>query len=246
MTEQLRGGRNIYGEIIGVIMTERRFPRIPGDMGNATTFKFPVRFRVVKGHDVNARWRVLAGDRQFVDPFIQAAKELEVEGVRAITSNCGFLILYQDDLADAVHVPVFASPLLQIPIVHRMLKKDQKVAVLTADASPQGVGRKHIEAAGAGHLPVVIMGMEKSEGFKPYIEDGDILFPEKARADLIDAAKTLTRQNPDIGAFVLECGNMPAYSKSIQEAVNLPVFDALTLVNFVYSAVVKEEIRGCM
>ena len=45
----VRGGRNTYGQAIGILMMDTSFPRIPGDIGNATTFDFPVRYQVVKG-----------------------------------------------------------------------------------------------------------------------------------------------------------------------------------------------------
>ena len=246
MIKEVRGGKNTYGEIIGIIMMERTFPRIPGEMGNATTFNFPVRFHVVKGLDVTTRWRLFAGDKEFVEPFIKAAKELEQAGVRAITSNCGFLILYQDVLADAVNIPVFASSLLQIPLVYRMLRKDQIIGVITANGSPRGLGKKHLEAAGAGNIPVVIAGMENSEGFRPIAENLEVLYPERLKDDIVHVAKTLVSNNPKIGALVLECANMPPYGKYIQEAVNLPVFDYLTLTNMVYSSVVKQEFSGLM
>ena len=44
-----RGGKALYGAPLGILMLEARFPRIPGDMGNATTWPFPVLYRVVRG-----------------------------------------------------------------------------------------------------------------------------------------------------------------------------------------------------
>ena len=43
------GGKALYGAPLGILMLEARFPRIPGDMGNGTTWPFPVLFRVVRG-----------------------------------------------------------------------------------------------------------------------------------------------------------------------------------------------------
>ena len=42
------GGKAIYGAPLGILMLEARFPRIPGDMGNAATWPFPVLYRVVR------------------------------------------------------------------------------------------------------------------------------------------------------------------------------------------------------
>jgi hypothetical protein len=43
------GGKAIYGARLGILMLEARFPRIPGDMGNAGTWPFPVLYKVVSG-----------------------------------------------------------------------------------------------------------------------------------------------------------------------------------------------------
>ena len=242
----VKGGRNTYGEVLGIVMIERRFPRVPGEMGNATTFDFPVRLKVVKGLDITTRYRLIGGDQELLKPFLEAVKELEQTGVRAITSNCGFLILFQDVVANSVNVPVFTSSLLQIPLVYRMIRKDQKVGVITADATPRGFGKKHLEAAGAADVPVVVVGMETSEAFQTISQDKEILYPEQLREDLVEIATKLVGDHPEIGAIVLECANLPPYAKFVYEAVNRPVFDFLTLTNMVYSAVVKREFSGLM
>ena len=69
---------------------------------------------------------------------------------------------------------------------------------------------------------------------------------DKARAEHVKVAKELIKENPDVGAIVLECTNMPPYAKAIQEAVQLPVFDIFSLVDMVYNALVKKEITGYM
>ena len=43
------GGKTVFGATVGILMLETRFPRIPGDMGNALTWPFPVQYRVVRG-----------------------------------------------------------------------------------------------------------------------------------------------------------------------------------------------------
>jgi len=44
-----RGGKALYGAPLGILMLEAKFPRIPGDMGNAETWPFPVLYKVVPG-----------------------------------------------------------------------------------------------------------------------------------------------------------------------------------------------------
>ncbi len=41
------GGKNFYGASVGILMLETQFPRIPGDIGNAATWHFPVMLRVL-------------------------------------------------------------------------------------------------------------------------------------------------------------------------------------------------------
>ena len=51
---------------------------------------------------------------------------------------------------------------------------------------------------------------------------------------------------PDLGAFVFECANMPAYSAAIRTATGLPVFDLVTLTKLVYYAVLGGQFQGFM
>jgi hypothetical protein len=127
-----RGGRAIYGEAIGILLLDTKFPRVPGDIGNASTFDFPVRIRMIPG--ATAQCIVLEGDESVLPKFVEAAKELEAAGVRAITTSCGYLTTFQEALINAVNIPVFTSSLLQVPMVSRMLPKGRKVGILTIDS----------------------------------------------------------------------------------------------------------------
>ena len=47
---KVRGGRVYYGEAIGIALFDgRRYPMVPGDVGNASTYSYPVRLKVVPG-----------------------------------------------------------------------------------------------------------------------------------------------------------------------------------------------------
>src|SRR6266480_815142 len=105
MSGRVTGGFNQYGFTVGILMLDTRFPRIPGDMGNAATFPFPVRYHRVAGAVPDLVVR--RGAEGLLPAFVDGARQLEREGVGAITTNCGFLIKFQRDLAAAVKVPVF-------------------------------------------------------------------------------------------------------------------------------------------
>ena len=46
--EKAMGGKNLFGHFIGILMLESQFPRIPCDIGNATTWDFPVLYKVIE------------------------------------------------------------------------------------------------------------------------------------------------------------------------------------------------------
>ncbi|MBN1828408.1 MAG: aspartate/glutamate racemase family protein [Deltaproteobacteria bacterium] len=237
------GGRSIYGQALGIIVTDSRFPRIPGDIGNATTWDFPVAYRVVRG--IHPR-RIVRGEApKDLDAFIEAAIELEKEGVRAITTSCGFLALFQKELSACVGVPLFTSSLMQVPLVHRLLRSDQKVGIITIDAA--ALTERHLAAVGADGTPAAIVGTEGGRSFtSTFVDNEGELNTEEAEADLVSAARTLTAGHPEVGAIVLECTNMPPYARAVQDATGLPVFDIFTLTNFVYHAVVRKDFKGFM
>lgn len=230
---EVKGGRHTYGHAVGFIMLDTRFARIPGDIGNATTWSFPVLYRVVGGATATKVVRQKA--EGLLEPFLAAAHELERDGVRAISTSCGFLAVYQSQIAAQMSIPVLTSSLLQIPMVHRMLRPEQKVGVITVDSRFLTPALLH--EVGADGVPLAIAGTEGEEELTDVLIDGKVdLDVEKAEGDLIRVARRLVEQNPEVGAIVLECTNMPPYAHSIHKAVGLPVFDIVSLTNYVYRA----------
>jgi len=237
------GGKNIYGYPIGILMLETKFPRIPGEIGNATTWDFPVLYKIVK--KATPDMVVRKGAPGLLDPFIRGAQELEKEGVRAITTNCGFLTLFQKEMASAVNIPVFTSSLMQVPLVSMMIKQSQKVGIITIHS--KSLTQKHLSCVGADEIPHVIYGTEGEEEFSRVILDDEMeLDVNKSRDDLVRVARRMVSEHPEVGAIVLECTNMPPYAAAIQKEINLPIFDIYTLVTMVYHAVVRRDFSGYM
>ncbi|NLZ52625.1 MAG: aspartate/glutamate racemase family protein [Thermoanaerobacteraceae bacterium] len=228
------GGKNVYGESIGILMLDTKFPRIPGDIGNAQTFPFPVRYRRVSGA-TSARV-VKQADPALITPFIEAAKELEQEGVCAITTSCGFLAIFHKHLAQAVDIPVFSSSLLQVPLAAAMIGRDKKIGIMTA--SKPHLTPLHFKGVGAEEVNKVIYGMEEEEEFtKVFIEGKQEMDVAKVEREMVKVAQTMIEENPDVGAIVFECTNMPPFRYAVQKAVQRPVFDIVTLTNYVYDSI---------
>ena len=231
---RVQGGYNLYGFSVGILVLDTQFPRIPGDMANAATFPFPVRYHRVPG--ASPELVVRQGSRELLPAFIAGAQYLEREGVRAITTNCGFLAKFQHELGAAVRIPVFTSSLMLVPMVHRMLPPGKAVGILTADAT--ALTPDDFEGAGiTADMPLAVAGLETEKEFTRVLLGNQLtLDVEVARREHIRVAQVLCAEHPDIGAIVLECTNMPPYRSDIQAATGLPVFDIVHLVQMVHTA----------
>ena len=231
---RVSGGYNQYGFTVGILMLDTRFPRIRGDMGNAATFPFPVRYHRVTGADPDLVVR--RGAEGLLPAFIEGAKQLESEGVGAITTNCGFLVKFQRELAGSVSVPVFTSTLLLVPLVHRMLPPGRRVGIMTVSAAT--LRPEHLEGAGIGsEVPIAVAGMETEKEFtRVLLGDELVLDVDLAREEHVRVARRLVALHPDVGAIVLECTNMPPYTADIQRETGLPVFDIVSLVTLAHDA----------
>jgi Asp/Glu/hydantoin racemase len=227
-----RGGKSIYGAALGVLMLEARFPRIAGDMGNAITWPFPVMLRVVRG--ASPERVVLDQAKGLLDAFADAASDLVDLGAEGITTNCGFLSLFQRELAARVGVPVATSALMQVPMVQATLPPGRRVGVITV--SKQSLTDAHLDAAGVPRdTPVV--GTEGGREFFRVLIRGESHDMDVALAaqDILDAGRELVARHPEVGAIVLECTNMPPYAHALREVLGLPVFDIYSLITWFHA-----------
>src|SRR5258708_40220391 len=106
---KVKGGQNIFGFSVGILMLDTRFPRIPGDMGNASTFPFPVLYHRVRG--ASPELVVRRGQQELLPSFIEGARALEREGVQAATTTRGFRAKVHAEGAAPVPIPGFTSTL---------------------------------------------------------------------------------------------------------------------------------------
>jgi Asp/Glu/hydantoin racemase len=223
-----KGGKAVYGASVGILMLEARFPRIAGDMGNATSWDFPVHYKIVRGASPDKVVRRNADG--LLPDFIAAAQELVADGVDGITTNCGFLSIFQQEIAEAVGVPVATSSLMQTAMVNALLPRGKRAGILTISGST--LTPAHLSAAGVP-ADTPVGSTEGGREFTRAILGNELeLDTAAAEADNVDAAKALVAAHPDIGALVLECTNMGPYAPAIRAATGLPVFSILNFVTW--------------
>ena len=154
-------------------------------------------------------------DPALLKPFVEAAQELEVAGCRAITTTCGFLALFQKEMAAAVGVPLFTSSLLQVPIVYRMLKPGQVIDILTAHSD--AMNPRVLEAVGADGVPHVVGGSQVAPDFyNVFVQNRDWIDTDAVREQLVALGTGMVEASPQIGAFVCEGTNFSSWGRAIQ------------------------------
>jgi hypothetical protein len=225
--------RTYYGVPIGILMLDSKFERFNGDIGNAQTWPFPVQYKIVRGAVPNKVVDTL-NNRHLFQLFADAADELIRDGVDGITTTCGFLALYQQELAAHCSVPVATSALLQVPMVARVLPKGKRPGILTFSA--ESLTMHHLAAVGIDpDTPVV--GLPVTSEFQRSIREGDDTAPfEVLKNEVLDTAERMLKNDPSIGAIVCECTNITPYSHEINRRLGVPVFDMVTLVHWFHRA----------
>ena len=223
--------------VLGIMLLDTQFPRIPGDVGHPDSYPFPTRLMTIPGATVQRV--VYEADPALLELFIEAARRLESEGVCAITSSCGFLSPLQEKVAGAVNIPVFLSSLMQVPCVYAMTQN--RVAILTASKS----NLTPVVLASAGipdTIPLVIGGLQDTPAFRDSIlSNSATLDKTEIKKGVVQIAHDLLSEYPDIGAFVLECHNLAPYGNGVASATGKPVFDIVSFAQWVYSSIVKRE-----
>ena len=207
---------------LGVLMLETRFPRVPGDIGHPQSLPFPVRYRVVRR--ASPQRVVRDRDPALLQPFIDAGLALVDEGAAAITTSCGFLVLFQQALQAALPVPVWTSSLLLLP----ELQRHAAAGIVTVDGA--ALGPDHLRAAGAAP-DTPVEGLAPGCAFQRcLLRDEATLDVDAARQATVAAAQRLVARRPDIDAIVLECTNMPPYADAVRAATGRSVHDLISLL----------------
>ena len=239
-------GRNVAGVTIGLVQFRANLPMMPGNMGNATTFDFPILYREMAADnvlDVMATTPV----QQFTDACVEAAQWLELQGVRAIMGNCGFFGHYQKVVQARIDTPFFSSSLMMLPMMVRSMPKNKKVGVLTANGP---LLRSGPAMENCGLSPedkanrVVVEGCEHDKEFARAMATNGKYNPVLFEADVLAGTRRLLQQDKDIAVILLECTELSPHAVAVQKQTHMPVWDYTSLTNWIYSGCVRRPFTG--
>jgi hypothetical protein len=207
---------------------------LKGNSTNPDTYPFPVCFCRIRGANVETVLEHPSSD--VLQSMANESKRLASEGVRAITTSCGFNAVFQRELKEALAdypVQIFTSSLIQVPMISMFLGRNEKIGVITA--KKPSLKQEHLQSVGiTPDMNIEIFGMdERSEWNKIFIAPEEDVDLGKISAEAVQTAEDALREFPDIGAFVLECTDLPPFAGAIRDAVRHPVYDFTTMTGFV-------------
>lgn len=204
---------------------------LTGNSTNPDSYIFPVKFVQVPGACTETI--IKNPSQEVLKRMIEIGKNLEKEGIKAIATSCGFNAIFQQELANALSIPVFSSALLQVPFVQNLVGTKNGVAVITANKA--SLTKAHMQACGiTDDMNVYVYGLEDArEWGKIFDEPDEAIDMEIVEHEIIDTAKKALSDHANIKAIVLECTDLPPFAQKIREVTGLPVFDFNTMANYV-------------
>lgn len=241
-------GRNVGGATIGLIQLRANVAMVPGNMGNAATFDFPLLYQELVADNV---YDVMSLEPvpSLTEQIVEAAKELERQGVKAIMGNCGFFATYHPVVAPRINTPFFSSSLLQLPMILMGLNPDQKVAVICANGASlsKSVALSNCGVTDEMRKRVVIGGCEDPDECPEFHK---MIFKQEPELHLyrlereISAVVSRIREKHNIAAILLECTEMGPHAHGVAQSHRLPVWDYTTLTKWVHEGSLRRPFTG--
>ncbi|CCT75171.1 uncharacterized protein FFUJ_11210 [Fusarium fujikuroi IMI 58289] len=227
------------GPPLGFLAVEVDIHRPPGDPFNQDTWPFPLIREKVTG--TSEAQIVTNGDYEdaFIDRFVQATIRLAERGAVGAITSCGFLAAAQTRLAALSPIPVATSALVQVPSLLAIFPVNRPIGVLTYDSAR--LGSAHLLQLGIDPDRVRVRGLSDDSHLRDICARGATYDADRLEKELVAEVKLLIYHHPDISAVVLECTNMPPYANSIQNAIQLPVYDVYTMALWFYSGLTRRN-----
>ncbi len=235
-------GRAIGGQPIGILVMDAWYPMMPGNVANASTYDFPVMYKVLKGIPAG---RVMSGDPELTEIIVAGGKELIEQGARAIVGACGSFANYQQVAAAELDVPVFLSVMLQAPWILQALRPDQKLGIIAASAAAL-TPHTYKQCGITEPDRLVIAEVINLPEFQVLAQAKGEFDSAKLESETVGLVGDFAARHDDLGALLLQCSDLPPYAWAIQKVAGLPVFDMNNLINWVYQAVVRKPYHGVL
>ena len=210
---------------LSLLQLDTGFPRIAGDVGCRDTFRAELDIHVLEDLSVA---RVVTPAPQPDDMDRLGTVLAGVQG-DVITTSCGFLSVWQHQLAALAPAPFVSSALHALPSILKRYAPPE-LAILTFDAAtlqaPAFVPSLH-------GFDGPVAGLADGSHLKQVIaEDLPRLDVARAEAEITDlVAGLVARHRPK--ALLLECTNLPPYKAALAARFDLEIFDILTLIDSV-------------
>lgn len=229
-TYTVRPGANYSGAPVGILLLDGDMVWAPGSVANASSYKYPVQFQVVK--DLMPLDILEPPNKHSVAQIVKAAQALERNGARVIVGACGYFIKFQDQVASAVDVPVSLSSLFQIPMILNHLPPHKSLGVVTAiegQVDDKMLLSSHVNSTDRITVSAINQecnfidcGLGKTKEF----------IPAELEANIVETTKKMLAKYPSIGAILLECSEFPPYASAVSKATGLPVFDFISMIDY--------------
>ncbi len=246
------GAGNSSGQsrAVGVVCLEQPTPALPWGLQNGAILNFPMVLRTATGTDLEG---LRAGGPELERSLCHAALELERDGAVCVIGNSRYMLPFQRSVAAAVQVPVALSALVQLPMISSFLAPSQSIGVIHSGESVLDVS--FLEKYGVG-VPnrLVIRGLAESEemveelsretgvGGRPSTHGP--LGGDRLEESFYRYGRQLVDDHPDLGAVLLERSEYSTYAHAVQVGAGVPVFDFVTLVDYLHAASRRREARG--
>jgi hypothetical protein len=239
-----------YGMGLGIMLLDDVYPGFPGDVRNASAYRFPIQYDVVSGIDIQQL--VFQPDKgPCLAPILAAAKRLERLGCRAIAAECGYFAYFQREVARAVDIPVFMSSLLQVPLAQQIVGAGRTVGIMCG--ARRLLTEHHLKSVGVDLTEnLVIAGATDDystpefeslwiEGKRPQVPTAHY---GRAEAAFVAACTDFKQRHPDMKAMVFECTGFQPFARAVQREIEIPVLTWATLLDYAYSMIVHRDFYG--
>jgi len=237
---QVPRGRAIGGTCVGVIVIDAWYPMFPGNVASYASYNFPVQFAIVRGVPFS---RIAAADPTVAPAIIECGQELVSRGCGIIVGACGSFANYQTTVAGALGVPTYLSVMMLAPLLLAGLALERRLGVVCAVAS--ALTPKVFKEVGITNPDRLALCEAKGlPEFDRLLANEGSLNSARLEAQLTERVTAFAAANPDVGALLLQCSDLPPYAARLQASIGLPVFDMTTWINWLNMSLTRRPYCG--